>query len=214
MLTSRFVLVVLFLSAGTSFATTIHGRVLHANDASSRTKVTLDYENGKHLETTSNAKGEFEFRDVPDGPVDLSAATDGASIVRRGICIRAGENVWEVLLEGDIFTPCDAYRSESFSELRITGQVVDQEDHPLSGAAVKAIVGDGLIADTQFTDDKGQVVLRFEYGEENETDRIRIERKGYDMRVINSPCDLNFTAQLFPRCSASSSCDTAVVPSP
>jgi len=213
MSTFRIVPFVLLFTAGTSFAATIHGRALYAEKVRPRTLVALDYEDGRHFETTTNEDGEFEFRDVPDGPVDLSAEGD-ASVDRRGICIREGENSWEVLLDDPFFSPCDVWRTEPFSELRITGRVVDEGGRPLSGAMVKPILTDGSMPDTQFTDDEGDVVLRFEYGDEYQTVRIRIERHGYDMRVIFSPCDpLHFVAQLFPHCSASSSC-SATTPSP
>lgn len=192
------IVALVFLAAGSGFAATVRGRVVYEDEPIPGTTVTLAYASGRHQEAISNVKGEFELRDVPAGPAELTAELAGFSTVRHEVCIHAGENRWMITLD-EPPESCDVFWSEPVTNWLIAGKVLDEGGCPLAGASAQAILSDGAIGDTQFTDGNGEVVLQANYG----TKSIRIERKGYDTRTIRRPCYRRFTTELFPICTVS-----------
>ena len=197
------ILALVFLAAGSGFAATVRGRVVYHDELLPGTTVTLAHASGQHQEAVSNVKGEFELRNVPVGPAELTAELQGFSRIRHNVCIHEGDNSWQLAMD-EPHTSCDVVWSVPYSELGISGKVSDESGHPLAGVAVLAVLADGGIAETQFTNGCGEVFLRTDYGgDHGNIVSIRIERKGYDSHTIGPPCYLHFTTELFPVCTVS-----------
>ena len=128
-----------------------HGVVVIGDDPVPGT--TVEIKSGDvHLSRVTDARGAFDFGEVPPGAWTLTEFLPGTEPFDHLMCLTAGENFYAMRIapaeDPYPWTICtDAPRIE-----RISGRVFDQNEHPVAGAIVRFNLEDPVVtgADGRF----------------------------------------------------------------